>query len=115
VGAGGIAGQNGADAAVTGGEADDGGKQPAYVVATGATVAAHGVLEVGTGGAGGSAGQSLNPDGSGGLVYGGIPSAAGVPSGAPDGLPPWKYDTTAVSGGMYFWNGAAWVKITTIL
>lgn len=45
----------------------------------------------------------------------GVSTAAGVPAGAPTGTLPFRYDSTAVTGGMYFWNGAAWVKITTIL
>lgn len=41
---------------------------------------------------------------------------AGVPAGAPTGAElPLAYDTTAVTGGFYFWNTAAWVKVATIL
>jgi hypothetical protein len=41
--------------------------------------------------------------------------AAGVPSGAPTaGELPLAFDSTAVSGGMYFWDGSAWVKASTI-
>lgn len=41
--------------------------------------------------------------------------AAGVPAGAPtaDELPI-AVDTTAVSGGIYAWSGAAWVKAASI-
>jgi len=41
--------------------------------------------------------------------------AAGVPAGAP-AYPelPIAADTTAVSGGLYVWSGAAWVKIAAI-
>lgn len=49
-----------------------------------------------------------------GVAYGGVQVAAGVPTGAPTGLP-FAYDTTAVTGGFYFWNGAAWVEIAAIL
>ena len=42
-----------------------------------------------------------------------IASGVGAPSGAPAaghiGL---YYDTTAMSGGLYFWTGSAWTKIT---
>lgn len=63
----------------------------------------------------GASGQALVSDGSSQLVYGGVISAAGVPSGAPDGSLPFAYDTTAITGGFYFWNGSSWVKIATIL
>jgi len=44
-----------------------------------------------------------------------VRSAAGVPSGAPTGTElPIAADTTAVTGGLYFWTGAAWTKIATI-
>jgi hypothetical protein len=33
--------------------------------------------------------------------------------GAPTGLP-LAFDSTAVTGGLYVWNGAAWVKVSTI-
>lgn len=49
-----------------------------------------------------------------GVAWGGVQVAAGVPSGAPTGLP-FAYDTTAVTGGFYFWNGAAWVEIAAII
>jgi hypothetical protein len=41
--------------------------------------------------------------------------AAGVPSGAPTTTElPVAADTTAVTGGVYMWTGAAWVKVGTI-
>jgi hypothetical protein len=41
--------------------------------------------------------------------------AAGVPSGAPTaGEAPIAFDSTASTGGLYFWDGAAWVKGSTI-
>ena len=41
--------------------------------------------------------------------------AAGVPAGAPVSPElPIAIDTTAVTGGVYGWNGAAWVKGATI-
>lgn len=41
--------------------------------------------------------------------------AAGVPTGAPAGQElPVAFDSTAVSGGLYFWDGAAWVKASAI-
>ena len=40
---------------------------------------------------------------------------AGVPSGAPvDGENGMAADTTAVTGGLYAWTGAAWLKVSTI-
>lgn len=48
-------------------------------------------------------------------LEGGVIVASGVPSGAPAGKLPFAYDTTAVTGGFYFWNGSAWVKVATIL
>lgn len=45
-----------------------------------------------------------------------VRTAAGVPTGAPvAGEVPFAYNTTAVTGGFYYWNGAAWVKVATIL
>ncbi len=44
-----------------------------------------------------------------------VRTAAGVPSGAPTGTElPIAFDTTAVSGGLYAWNGAAWVQASVI-
>jgi hypothetical protein len=44
-----------------------------------------------------------------------IRSAAGVPTGAPAGTElPIAFDTTATTGGLYVWTGAAWVKASTI-
>ena len=41
--------------------------------------------------------------------------AAGVPTGAPSGTElPIAFDSTAVSGGLYFWDSAAWVKCSVI-
>ena len=41
-----------------------------------------------------------------------IRSAAGVPSGAPTPTEiPFAIDTTAVSGGLYYWSGSAWVAL----
>jgi len=67
--------------------------------------------------AGGAAGEALVVDTTAGgqPVWGGIYAiAAGVPSGAPDGALPIAVDTTAVTGGIYVWDGAAWVKAATI-
>ena len=41
-----------------------------------------------------------------------VPSGAGAPTLAPAvGVMPLYYDTTAGTGGLYLWNGAAWVKV----
>lgn len=111
----GAAGAAGGNATLTGGAADNFGKNGAEAQALRATVAAHGRLKLITDNSSGAAGRALCPDGSGALLWAGVPSAAGVPAGAPNGTPPFAYDTTAVTGGFYFWNGAAWVKIATIL
>lgn len=50
-----------------------------------------------------------------GVIFGGVRTAAEVPTTAPIGNLPFAYDTTAVTGGLYYWNGAAWVKVATIL
>lgn len=44
-----------------------------------------------------------------------IRQAAGVPAGAP-AYPelPLAVDSTAVTGGLYYWTGAAWAKIADI-
>ena len=42
-------------------------------------------------------------------------AAAGVPTEAPTGAElPIALDTTAITGGLYIWDGAAWVKASTI-
>ena len=44
-----------------------------------------------------------------------VRNAAGVPSGAPTGTElPVAFDSTGVTGGLYFWDGGAWVKASTI-
>jgi hypothetical protein len=44
-----------------------------------------------------------------------VRAAAGVPAGAPTGTElPIAIDTTAVTGGLYVWTGAAWVKGSVI-
>lgn len=44
-----------------------------------------------------------------------VRSGAGVPSGAPTGTElPIAVDTTAVTGGVYFWDGANWVLAASI-
>lgn len=44
-----------------------------------------------------------------------VRSAAGVPAGAPTGTElPIAFDTTATSGGLYVWTGAAWVYAAPI-
>lgn len=48
----------------------------------------------------------------------GIPNGSGVPSGSPssNGWPlPWYKDNTAVTGGLYHWDSAAWVEDAVIL
>jgi hypothetical protein len=65
----------------------------------------------------GVAGEALVATGGGTprVVYGGLTIAAGVPAGAPTGKLPIAIDTTAVTGGAYYWNGAAWVKFANAI
>lgn len=50
-----------------------------------------------------------------GLLTPTVRIAAGVPAGTPVSPElPLAVDTTAVTGGIYAWNGAAWVKAATI-
>ena len=45
-----------------------------------------------------------------------VRTGTGVPSGAPTSHElPLAYDDTAVTGGFYYWNSSAWVKVATIL
>lgn len=107
------AGNSGGNASIRGGEADGG--DGAAFLALGADDTNPGLAFVRASGSQGVGGQALVSDNGGGTVWGGVPSAAGVPSGAPVGTLPFAYNTTAVTGGFYFWNGAAWVKVATIL
>lgn len=60
---------------------------------------------------GGVAGVAINfPAVNVGLVQ----IAAGVPVGPPAGVLPIAFDSTAVTGGLYVWDGAAWVKVSVI-
>jgi hypothetical protein len=44
-----------------------------------------------------------------------VRTAAGVPAGPPVGTElPIAFDTTPSSGGIYLWNGAAWVQAAPI-
>lgn len=103
----------GGNATLTAG--DNGPRIGGQVSASGATNADSGRVAVSTRGVGGQSGQALVSDGAGALIYGGVSVGAGVPGGAPAGSLPFAFDTTPVSGGFYFWNGAAWVKIAAIL
>lgn len=79
--------------------------------ATGAT------LEVNTGDDVGAAGQFLASDGASNTLWTTplVRHAAGVPTGAPGVAElPFAFDSTAVTGGLYFWDGAAWVQCSVI-
>jgi hypothetical protein len=104
-------GNQGGSVDIVGGQS--GGFDGGHVFLEGATVAADGKVGVHTGPSWGAAGQALVSDGSQRLIYGGVQIAAAVPMGAPTGLP-LAFDSTAVTGGLYVWNGAAWVKVSTI-
>jgi len=65
----------------------------------------------------GAAGDFLGSDGSGHAVWQTplVRIAAGVPSGAPTVAEfRFAFDSTPVTGGLYLWNGAAWVKVSLI-
>ncbi len=78
------------------------------------TLATDGRLKVHASASDGIAGQALVSNGAGFTVWGSLIIAAGVPAGAPNGKLPFAIDTTAITGGLYYWNSAAWVKIVTI-
>jgi len=87
----------------------------AQLVAYGGTGAGNGRVRFYTDGFFGSIGQAVVADGSNKAVWGGIFAiAAGVPAGPPTGALPIAVDTTAVTGGIYIWNGFVWVKAATI-
>lgn len=111
----GAAGKSGGQLSIRGGNGDDGNDDAASMLLNGGDgVGGDGKALLFTAGSAGEAGQALVSDGAAFLKYGGVQTAAGVPVGAPTGLP-FAYDTTAVTGGFYYWNGAAWVKVATIL
>lgn len=105
--------QPGGDAVLAGGNGDAGNDDPGYVTAHGGTPGQSGRVTVKSNAARGVAGQALVSDGGTFTVWGGVQIAAAVPMGAPTGLP-LAVDTTAVTGGLYVWNGAAWVKVSAL-
>lgn len=116
VGATGAAGQDGGPVTIAGGRGNNGSpaSQGAFVSAgSGLGAGGHGRLAVKTDGSSGAAGEALCSDGAGQVIFAGVQVAAAVPMGPPTGLPI-ALDTTAVTGGLYVWNGAAWVKASTI-
>lgn len=109
------AGEVGGDIIFTAGEGDNGATTGVRFQAQGGQVGAAGKMALRTSNSYGLSGQAIVSDGNSELVYGGVRVAAAVPVAAPDGYLPFAYDTTAVTGGFYFWNGAAWVKVANIL
>lgn len=109
-------GSGGGDASLEGGGSAGFAHSGGGFLARGATAGAEGRVLARSFGSFGAAGEALVPDGTvdSTLVWGGVIVAAGVPAGAPNGKLPIAVDTTAVSGGIYVWNGAAWVKAATI-
>lgn len=111
------AGQPGGPAYLSGGSADADGAQGAAVTAANATPGVYGRLTFYTDNDNGSGDAVPTSDGAGGVLWRPLVPriAAGVPSGAPGpGEARIAIDTTAVSGGIYGWNGAAWVKGASI-
>ena len=44
-----------------------------------------------------------------------VRGVTGVPTGAPTGTElPFAFNSTPITGGLYFWDGGAWVKASTI-
>jgi hypothetical protein len=115
----GASGFGGGQARIGGGDGDGGTYFRSLVVAQGGTAVGHGYVYCYSGASFGEAGEALvsGPVGSDGIdaSWGGIRVAAEVPFAAPEGYLPFAMDTTAVTGGMYYWNGSAWVKFTVIL
>lgn len=62
-----------------------------------------------------AAGQVVASDGAVAAYVLAVQTSAGVPTGAPASSAGFAYDTTAVTGGFYYWNDVAWVKVATIL
>lgn len=110
----GLAGAGGASATLQGGSGDNGNDTGAAIGAGAGDGAGNpGTIQAVTGGSFGMVGQALVATGLGPVLYGGVQVAAAPPAGDPTGLP-LAVDTTAVTGGLYVWNGAAWVKVSTI-
>lgn len=109
------AGSVGSPITLTGGNSGNGGGGAAIVVEGGDAAGNNGRLTVLTDNTPPDAGLALVGTSDGHLVLGSIIISAGVPSGAPDGSLPLAFDTTAVTGGFYYWSGSAWVKVSNIL
>lgn len=60
-------------------------------------------------------GQMLMAVGASNVAFGDFMTAAAAPVAAPTtGDLPIYFDSTAVTGGLYLWLAAAWVKVSTI-
>lgn len=60
-------------------------------------------------------GQMLMCGSASNVAWGDFPTAAAAPVAAPTtGDLPFYFDSTAVTGGLYLWIAAAWVKVSTI-
>jgi hypothetical protein len=110
-------GQTGGDAILSGGAGDVGGsvQDGASIQALGGAVGLPGDLLVRTRGSLGVNGQALVADDSSGehrATWGGVQTGSGAPSDPPAGFLPLYIDTTAVTGGLYIWDGAAWVQVS---
>lgn len=110
-GLGGVGGIGGA-ANVVAGTGDNLNKQGAELNLHPGTVTAHGGAAFKIKNSLGQSGEAIVSDGDNNIVYGGAQSGAGAPSAAPDRFLPFYFDTTAVTGGLYMWVGAAWVKVS---
>lgn len=113
----GLAGESGGDAALHSGygDAENTGDQSIIAARAGVGPGYLGAVDIYTAGSSGTSGQALVSDGSSRTAWGGIYAiASGVPSGAPVGKLPIAVDTTAVTGGIYVWNGSAWVKAASV-
>jgi hypothetical protein len=116
-------GASGGDITLQSGYGSEGLYAPAYVSIRGGDGpnTGAGQVEINSFGQNGNAGEVLVSSGNAtthsnnGVAWGGVITAAGAPSGQPDAMLPFAFDTTAVTGGFYYWNGSSWVKIATIL
>lgn len=81
--------------------------QGCNLIARNGSPAGHGRLQLKTNAVQGAAGEALVSDGAQRVVYGGVQTDIGAPSGAPDGFLPLYLDT-ADGNALYVWDGSAW-------
>jgi hypothetical protein len=107
---------NGGTAALVGGDSAGSTHAGAAVLVEGATATDAGTVKVLTGNTRGGPGQALVSDGTNAhsVEWGGAIVGSGAPVVQPNGRLPIYVDTTAVTGGIYIFANAAWVKAASI-